>query len=175
MLGPRLAKAVEKDANFLFAGPVGVGKTFAMAAAARLWAPKVRPEHDVYRSHGPEFLPFVWTSESALWAAVRSTWSGDGRESDIMRQVAETPLLCLDDLGQGASAAPKAYPAFLFGLVNARYTGNKKTFVTTNAELADIRRISPAAVDRLLEMCVCVEMTGRSRRKPAGSITIGGE
>ena len=175
-LGPQLRKQLEVDTNFFFVGPFGTGKTWAMAATARHWAVQMRQTWlpQPYRPYATEVFDFIWTTESLLWGQVRSSWSNRAgpSESYLLDTVSACRLLCIDDIGKASHAAPESYKSFLYDLVNRRSVSSNKTFLTSNLDAGEMERLCPAAVDRIREMCVVIEMTGPSRRRPAGKLTV---
>lgn len=136
---------------FLF-GPVGTGKTHKAAG--------------VMRAHIERF-------DRARWITV-PVWLHEQRES--IKTGAEVKplaywtggrLLVLDDIG--VERATDWAVESLYVLVADAYNRETPLVVTSNLTfelLAD--RLGPRIVDRLVEICSPIELSGRSRRMPAG-------
>jgi DNA replication protein DnaC len=106
-------------------GPAGVGKTYIAAGignaaiAAGFGAKMFTPEQLFAR----------------YFAA--SSYGGDEAVADLLREVAETPVLILDDFGSEAVSRPKL--AFLAEILNARWNADCGTLiVTANMSFADL-------------------------------------
>lgn len=163
-IGALARRAVRGIPGFALVGPVGVGKTHAMAA--------------LLNAARKKFIPGCLMSVTAMLASVRSSFDADRErtEARILRQYRETPLLVLNDLDKihGTEWAL----TLLFDLINLRYEERLPTFLTANASAVGLLEGAfrdrqewavrgPAIIDRLLEMCpTWVEMLGRSRRRP---------
>lgn len=75
-------------------------------------------------------------------------------------------LLVLDDFG--AERCSEYVLEHVFHIVNSRYQGGKPMIITTNYDVQEFRHVSDVAkgriYDRILEMCVPVQVLGRSFR-----------
>lgn len=113
------------DCTFLvLAGPKGRGKTFSLA-----WAVKRR---------GGRY-------EDAAALVASSTF-----DADRWRDLAEAPLLALDELG--AEQTNSAFEANLYALLDRRYRAQRKTILATNLSASAFRaRYCAAGLDRLID------------------------
>lgn len=164
------AKAwAEKPAGgILFTGAVGTGKSHL--AVAILYEVN-------QRAH--------FASVPMLMRRLRDTFNSAGpSDTQIIRELAEVPLLVLDDVGaeraSGHSERASSYTEeTLYLLVNERYTHRRPTVFTTNKaiiEAADVELladwIGARTFDRILGMCWhntvgrlnAFTLTGPSRR-----------
>lgn len=125
--------------NLLFSGGTGLGKTFLSACIAREVAN--RGFSVVYDSAGEIFARFE---------AQKFDRAGeDGLAAkDETRRYLNCDLLIVDDLG--AEMTTSFVQAALYTLVNTRLMGNKRTVVSTNLPMQEIRRrYSPQIASRL--------------------------
>ena len=124
-------------------------------------------------------IPVICMTMIDLLARIKQTFDrGDNAtEADVMKIYEEVPLLVIDDIG---SEQPSEWGSTkIFAIVNARYEAYMPTIVTTNYSGDElIRRMTPIGssgrpmdsrnaektVDRLMEMCVGIEMNWESWR-----------
>lgn len=152
----------EPGRNGLFiAGPAGTGKTHIAAAIANQL---------IYQGK-----PVICMTMIDLLARIRKTFNRDGvDESTVLSLYKTVPLLIIDDIGK---EPPTEWAiSTIYNIINGRYEAYLPTIVTTNYDdkmLVD--RMTPktsgdsvtaeATIDRLMEMCVGVVMTGPSWRQ----------
>lgn len=160
------------DKGLLLYGPPGTGKTLLAATAVN------------------ELLKWGWmamfSSLPDLLNDIRTSYD-KGTTADILQAINETPFLVLDDLG--AERMTPWVGEQLFGLINSRLSGKRKTIITSNYSPSELiarmetvdskwnviddiqgRRI----MSRIHEMCYLVEMGGEDwRRKAAPGVGNG--
>ena len=101
---------------------------------------------------------------------LRSTFSEEseehGQSYSIMEELGRVPYLLIDDLGVQRNTEWEAEA--LYNLVEARYSQERFTVVTTNQPLEEIKGLSRGRIySRLAEMCHQVEMGGPDWRLPS--------
>ena len=138
-------------------GPPGTGKT------GLAWV--------AFRDRTADGTVGVFVEWSDLYEAVRSQYGKRGEDNQsypLIRAVASTPVLVLDDVGQmryGWRASDDQYDK-LWQVINHRYTQRLPTIITSNLNRAEMReRFDGKISGRLAEMCVMVEMGGPQFRE----------
>jgi DNA replication protein DnaC len=148
--GPDNRPGLGHGPSLLVAGPTGSGKTHQAYGAVRsLLKGRVR---------------LRWTKITAteLYAAQRPRQGIDTERE--MRELMDTPLLILDDLG--AAKSSEWTEELTLRLVNHRYEHMLPTIFTTNLPLAEIKNVlGDRTASRLAEMCERVILTGSDRRR----------
>jgi DNA replication protein DnaC len=130
----------------ILCGGVGTGKTHAaMWAARERWG---------------EFVPAQHLARRV------DPWKHELETTEVLRL--DASLVVLDDLGAEADE-PRLHQA-LFALVNARNASDRRTLVTTNLAIPQIRpRYGDRIADRLNAMAKAMQLKGASlRRQGAG-------
>lgn len=152
----------EPGRNGLFiAGPAGTGKTHIAAAIANQLIHQGRP--------------VICMTMIDLLARIRKTFNREGiDESEVLSLYKKVPLLIIDDIGK---EPPTEWAiSTIYNIINGRYEAYLPTIVTTNYDdKALVERMTPkasgdsvtgeATIDRLMEMCIGVVMTGPSWRQ----------
>lgn len=111
--------------NLLMTGGCGNGKTFAAVAIAKWFAIK---KSRVSRIANSESLYAEWREASLR-----------GSPKELAEKFQQTPLLILDDLGQGEIT--DTYARWLYSVINSRYENKRPTVVTTNLTSEQFRAI----------------------------------
>ncbi len=151
----------EPGRNGLFiSGPPGTGKTHLAAAIS-----------NQLLSQGK---PVVCMTMIDLLERIKRTFNKTGADEGEVLQIYKTiPLLVIDDIGK---EPPTEWAiSTVYNIINARYEAYLPTVVTTNYAPDDmIGRMTPratgdsttarATVDRLMEMCNGISLTGKSWR-----------
>ena len=152
----------EPGRNGLFiAGPPGTGKTHLAAAIAN---------HLIRQGR-----PVVCMTMIDLLERIRRTYSrSDVDEGSVLKLYKSVPLLVIDDIGK---EPPTEWAiSTIYSIINGRYEAYLPTIVTTNYDTETlIRRMTPkdtgdnttarATIDRLMEMCRAIALTGESWRQ----------
>ena len=152
----------EPGRNGLFiAGPKGTGKTHLAAAIANQLIQKG--------------TPVICMTMIDLLERIKRTYArGDTDEGTVLSLYKTVPLLVIDDMGK---EPPTEWAvSTIYNIVNGRYEAYLPTIVTTNYDDKTlISRMTPqatrdsvtaeATIDRLMEMCRGVVMTGQSWRQ----------
>ena len=151
----------EPGRNGLFiAGPTGTGKTHLAAAIANQLIHKGNP--------------VICMTMIDLLARIRKTFNREGvDESTVLNLYKTVPLLIIDDIGK---ETPTEWAiSTIYNIINGRYEEYMPTIVTTNYDVNTlIERMTPkggdsttaeATIDRLMEMCIGMAMTGPSWRQ----------
>ena len=137
---------------FMF-GPVGTGKTYAMAALIR---------HYVYRGHECERINF-----DDFCVQVRSTMSpaSTKTEWDLIKPLKDVDKLFVDDLGlRGKQETDFSYVT-LYSILNKRQERRLPTFVSSNKTIEQLGQSFDARIASRLSAAVVIEMSGQDRRR----------
>jgi DNA replication protein DnaC len=160
--------------GILLMGGPGVGKTYLLCAFL----------HELIFRHG---VPAQFRDFFHLLSDLRSGYSQDKAESDLIQPLVEVEVLAIDELGKGRNTPWEQN--ILDVIISHRYNSKKTTIFTTNytesksstlaeplrgkdsiaseAELVRdtlAERVGPRIYSRLKEMCHFVNMKGRDRR-----------
>ena len=157
---PKRGEPLPGRNGFLITGTKGTGKTHIAAAIAN---------YLLNRGTGVTFM-----TERELFGKIRKTYSRDEHadESAVLEIYKTVPLLIIDDIGK---ERPTEWTlATLYAIIDGRYDRAMPIIVTTNYGTADlVKRLTPtggdattadATVDRLIEMCEGIVMSGDSWR-----------
>ena len=148
--------------NGLFiTGPQGTGKTHLAAAIANQL---------IHRG-----IPVICMTMIDLLERIKRTFSrGNADEGTILSLYKTVPLLIIDDMGK---EPPTEWAvSTIYNIINGRYEAYMPTIVTTNYDDKTLIAImtpqstgdsftSEATIDRLMEMCRGIVMTGQSWRQ----------
>jgi len=159
--------------GLLLMGPSGVGKTFLVAAFV----------HEIIFRRG---IPAHFRDFFHLLSDLRSGYSQDKPEAELLGPLVEVEVLVIDELGKGRNSPWEQN--ILDVIISQRYNNQKTTIFTSNYtesrkttlvekvrgkdglegdnETRDtlLDRIGPRIHSRLKEMCDFLNMTGLDRR-----------
>lgn len=141
----------DKPTSAFLYGPNGTGKSALSATLVKLWAG--RPHR------------CVWTSAYRILSRIKSTFRRGSlaSEEDVISALAETPVLCIDDLG--AESKSEFGIATIYEIVKERCEAGRPTIITSNLTLTEIDAVEPRLASRLAQFWL-VPMKGRDRRLP---------
>lgn len=137
--------------GLLIHGPVGTGKTHLAVAVA----------FSLLGSYEPWDMTFHVVPD--LLDDIRATYGRDETCRGLLRQVQESPVLILDEIG--VEQVKPWVQEKLFQIVNHRCNHKLVTIVTSNklpSELAS--HVGERTASRLMEMCAVVRLQGHDRR-----------
>jgi len=146
---------IEPRHGFLLHGPPGTGKTLlACIMLNELLLHRTRPGRFLAVSRFLQRLRDTFSEESQDYG---QTWP-------VIEEMATVPYLVLDDLGTQRNTEWEKEQ--LYNLIDARYSEERLTIVTTNYPLEEIKEIAEGRIySRLMEMCKRVEMGGDDYRQ----------
>lgn len=125
-LHPRMKDALSwkpstEKSGMLLHGTTGIGKSrAAWEWVNRIWLKGVDKGH---------MLPFLYLTMSDLEEKLQQSWS-EKKHAEVLKELASTQLLVLDDLGKEKLTSRMA--ADLFAIIDKRSTTSKATIITTN-------------------------------------------
>jgi len=146
--------ALESGQDVFMFGPVGTGKTHAMAAMIR---------HYTYEGYQVERINF-----DDFCVQVRSTMSPASRKTewDLIEPLKDVDKLFIDDLGlRGKQETDFSYVT-LYSILNKRQERRLPTFVSSNKNIEKLGQSFDARIASRLSAALAIEITGRDRRKP---------
>jgi DNA replication protein DnaC len=133
-------------------GPVGVGKTFAMAALIR---------HYVYEGFECTRINF-----DDFCVEVRSTMSPAAQKTewDMIEPLKHVDKLFIDDLGLRSKLETDFAYLTLYSILNKRQERRLATFVSSNKSVEQLGRSFDQRVASRLQTALVIELTGEDRR-----------
>ena len=143
---------IEIGQDIFFCGPIGTGKTYAMAALVRKY---VYEGYECERINFDDFCVKVRSSMSP--ASTLTEW-------DMIEPLKNIDMLFIDDLGlRSKQETDFAYVTF-YSILNKRQERRLSTVVSSNK---DIKRLATAFDSRIasrLSTALIIEMSGNDRR-----------
>lgn len=143
--------------GLLYYGPVGTGKTFLAACIAN------------------EVLSQGYKVKMTNFATVADEMWNVENKAAYIADLASYPLLILDDLG--VERKSEYMQEMVYKIVNARYVAGAPVVITTNMTPDELTKTADLGYrrtyDRLLEKCLPIEVSGRSRRRAAAAAVWG--
>lgn len=119
--------------SLFFYGAPGTGKTHVAISILKVW-----------KNGG------FYTTARKYTRELRSTYSGDGQEQDIIDKYVEYDLLILDEIGKQFNT--EAERCAMFDLTNERYNVSKPTIFISNFSIEDFTEfIGKEVADRICE------------------------
>ncbi len=140
---------------FIF-GPVGTGKTYAMAALIRRY---VYEGYDCERINFDDFCVQVRSTMSP--ASSRTEW-------EYIEPLKDVDKLFIDDLGLRSKLETDFSYVTLYSILNKRQERRLPTFVSSNKSAEQLGRTFDARIASRLSAAVIIEMTGRDKRRETG-------
>jgi len=140
--------------DVFFFGPIGTGKTYAMAAIARYY---IELGYECARINFDDFCVKV---RSAMSPASKLT------EWDMIKPMKDVDMLFIDDLGLRSKQETDFAYVTLYSLLNKRQERMLPTVISSNK---DIKRLADAFDSRIasrLSTALIIEMSGKDRRNP---------
>jgi len=134
-------------------GPVGTGKTHAMAALIR---------HDIYEGFQVERINF-----DDFCVQVRSTMSPASKRTEwcLIEPLKNVDKLFIDDLGlRGKQETDFSYVT-LYSILNKRQERRLPTFISSNKSIEQLGQSFDARVASRLRTALVIEFTGEDRRQ----------
>jgi len=134
-------------------GPVGVGKTYAMAALLKL---KLLEGYDCQRINFDDFC-----------CKVRSTMNKASKhtEYDLVNQLVNCDALFIDDVGLRSKQETDFAYVTLYTILNKRQERLLPTYITTNKSIERLADGFDARIASRLKSAKVIEMKGSDRRE----------
>lgn len=152
-------KSNQDGRSLFFTGSSGTGKTYK---AIEIMKNHVEQLPATCFKEPFTFLSYFITVPELL-LKIRSTFSLDRCEEEIVDKYSNCKLLVLDDLG--AEKTSEFSLQILYIILNRRYNEQLQTILTSNLSLDDIReKLGDRIASRIAGMCQIVKLTGKDRR-----------
>lgn len=150
-VGEKLEK-LKFDQDVFMHGPVGTGKTYAMAALIRRYV------YEGYKCQRINFDDFCVKVRSTMGPAATKT------EWDLIEPLKQIDKLFIDDLGiRSKRETDFAYVTF-YSLLNKRQERMLPTFISSNKTIDQLAKSFDARVASRLKTALIIEMKGQDRR-----------
>jgi DNA replication protein DnaC len=139
--------------SIFFYGPVGTGKTYAMAAMIREY---IYMGYECIRINFDDFC-----------VDVRSTMSPASKltEYEMIKPLKEVDILFIDDLGIRSKQETDFAYVTLYSLLNKRLEYCLPTIVSSNKNIEQLGQSFDERIASRLQVAKQIEMTGKDRRK----------
>jgi DNA replication protein DnaC len=148
--------SLETGQDVFFYGPIGTGKTHAMAALIRKYV------YEGYECARINFDDFCVKVRSAMSPASKLT------EWDMVEPMKNIDKLFIDDLGlRSKQETDFAYVTF-YSLINKRQERMLPTFVSSNKGIDRLTESFDSRIASRLSTALIIEMIGDDRRKVKG-------
>ena len=138
--------------DVFFHGPIGTGKTYAMAAIARKY---IEQGHECARINFDDFCVQVRSSMSP--ASVLTEW-------DMIKPMKDVDMLFIDDLGLRSKQETDFAYVTLYSLLNKRQERMLPTFISSNKSIDLLAKAFDARIASRLSTALIIEMKGKDRR-----------
>lgn len=139
--------------NIFFFGPVGTGKTYAMASLVRKY---IYLGYDCIRINFDDFC-----------VDVRSTMSPASKltERDMIKPLLDVDILFIDDLGIRSKQETDFAYVTLYSLLNKRMEFCLPTVISSNKNIEQLGQSFDERIASRLQIAKQIEMVGKDRRK----------
>lgn len=146
----------KKNVGLMLYGSPGTGKTFVSFAIANKLL--------------EQMVPVIAISSIGLLNKIKDSYNSYGEEGqvEIIKTLSNASLLVIDDLG--AENETPWVKSKLYEILDSRYRDGKPLIVTTNLTREQLKKKLTTddgitrTYDRLVEMCVQIEVKGPSKR-----------
>jgi len=133
-------------------GPVGVGKTYAMAALIRQY---VYEGYECERINFDDFCVKVRSTMSP--AATKTEW-------DMIEPLKHIDKLFIDDLGLRSQPETQFSYQTFYSILNKRQGRMLPTFISSNKSIEQLGQTFDARIGSRLQTALVIEMNGEDRR-----------
>lgn len=137
---------------FMF-GPVGTGKTYAMAALLRHYV------FEGFECKRINFDDFCVQVRSTMGPASKQT------EYELIEPLKQADKLFIDDLGLRSKQETDFTYITLFSILNKRQEWMLPTFISTNKSIEQLGQSFDSRIASRLQTALIIEMTGEDRRQ----------
>ena len=145
--------ALKEGDDVFITGPVGVGKTYLMAAMIR---------HYIYEGYECQRISF-----DNFCIELRSIMMPNSNisEWDMIEPLKNVDKLFIDDLGLRAKEESDYAYVILYSVLNKRQERLLPTFVSSNKNLVRLNEVFDYRIVSRLQTAVIIEMKGKDRRQ----------
>lgn len=149
----------EEKRSLFVTGAFGTGKTHYAIAAIKSYVDNLPDSCFVEPfTHIPVFI-----TVPDLLLKIRSTFSLERCEEEIVDKYSNTPLFVLDDLG--AEKTTEFSLQTLYIILNRRYNEQLQTIITSNLTLDEVKdKLGDRIASRIAGMCKVIELKGKDKR-----------
>ena len=149
--------------GYYFHGPVGTGKTDLAVSFLKNIVLNTEPVDDYGRLRIPDDLG-LFVSVPVMLLNIRSAFKSETTdESEVIKKYTKPEVLVMDDLG--TEKVTEWVMQTLYVVINARYEEEKRTIITSNCNLEDLRKnLNDKIASRITAMTEIIELKGIDRR-----------
>jgi DNA replication protein DnaC len=147
--------ALEPGQDVFMFGPVGVGKTYAMAALLKHFV------YEGFECKRMNFDDFCVQIRSTMGPASKQT------EYELIEPLKQADKLFIDDLGLRSKQESDFVYITLFSILNKRQERMLPTFISTNKSIEQLGQSFDSRIASRLQTALIIEMTGQDRRHTA--------
>lgn len=159
---PRLYNNVQSKADnrsLFITGSFGTGKTYYAISILKGFVDQL-PNTCFVEPYSS--MPLFITVPDLL-LKIRSTFSLERCEEEIVDKYANTPLLVLDDLGSEKTTEFSLQTLYI--ILNRRYNEQLQTVITSNLSLDEVKgMLNDRIASRIAGMCQVVKLNGKDKR-----------
>ena len=149
-------KGLQHGRDVYFCGPVGTGKTYALAALFR---------HYVYGGYECTRINF-----DDFCVEVRSTMCPGSKVAEwhLIEPLKLVDKLFIDDLGLRSTPESQFAYSTLFSILNKRQERMLPTFISSNKSLTELGQVFDQRIESRLQGALCWKFGGADRRSQHG-------
>ncbi len=148
--------SLTEDRDVFMFGPVGTGKTHAMAALVRKY---IYEGYECYRINFDDFCVQVRSTMGPV--ATETEW-------DMIRPLKDVDKLFIDDLGLRSKQETDFAYVTLYSILNKRQERRLPTFISSNKDIERLGQQFDMRIASRLSTAEIIELKGKDRRQGKG-------